>query len=402
MTTLACLSGRSPVVLWGLSATTRMERLLAALGDVHRVDDLHGVDPDARVLLLRADYLFEVRTLSALLKRPGTLLVHDQDVAAACVPGRDAEAALAVLEGRSGMDDAGVAFQRVGAGALEAFEGVLRKAEPPLALPVTQGRRSALESQLYGVAYKGITDLVTKFWWPRPAKHVVRWCADHGVTPNLVTFIGFVLMLAAAYFFLEGQYLAGLLAGWIMTFLDTVDGKLARVTVQSSRVGHIFDHGMDIVHPPFWYLLWGMSLAGGELLGLSLGIYYALIFGGYVAGRLVEGAFHALGSASMFAWRPFDAYFRLITARRNPCLILLTLGWAFARPDLGFIAVALWTAGTSAVLIVRLGYATAVRTTQGPLESWLADPVRAQREHPRAYATFSGTRRAYFSTRSSG
>ena len=52
----------------------------------------------------------------------------------------------------------------------------------------------------------------------------------------MVTSIGLVLVIAACYLFLNGHYLAGLLAGWIMTFLDTVDGKLARVTVQSTQV----------------------------------------------------------------------------------------------------------------------------------------------------------------------
>src|SRR3546814_10539665 len=42
-------------------------------------------------------------------------------------------------------------------------------------------------------------------------------------------------------------------------------------------------------------------------------------------------------------WRPFDSRFRLITARRNPNLILLTLSVLIGRPDLGIIWVAVWT-----------------------------------------------------------
>ena len=45
-----------------------------------------------------------------------------------------------------------------------------------------------------------------------------------------------------------------------MTFLDTVDGKLARVTVNSSYFGHLFDHAIDLISPPFWYLIWGLGL----------------------------------------------------------------------------------------------------------------------------------------------
>ena len=42
-----------------------------------------------------------------------------------------------------------------------------------------------------------------------------------------------------------------------MTFLDTVDGKLARVTLTSSPFGNVLDHSLDLIHPPFWYWAWG-------------------------------------------------------------------------------------------------------------------------------------------------
>jgi phosphatidylglycerophosphate synthase len=237
---------------------------------------------------------------------------------------------------------------------------------------------------------------VTKFVWPRPARVVVGWCARLGITPNRVTGLSFALMLLACYLFAEGQFALGLAAGWIMTFLDTVDGKLARVTVQSSRFGHLFDHGMDLLHPPFWYYLWGTALVGyDDLLGLDLATLNTLIIGGYVLGRAVEGVFHGLGDSSIFSWRPFDAYFRLITARRNPCLILLTVSAFAGRPDWGLVAVALWTAGTSAVLCVRLLMGLVARLRSGRLNSWLADPETAASRHARAYRLFSGTQSAY-------
>ena len=45
---------------------------------------------------------------------------------------------------------------------------------------------------------------------------------------------------------------------------DSVDGKLARVTFTSSKIGEILDHGLDIVHPPIWYMAWGFALGGGS------------------------------------------------------------------------------------------------------------------------------------------
>ena len=85
-----------------------------------------------------------------------------------------------------------------------------------------------------------------------------------------------------------------------------------------------------------------------------------------------------------------------MTARRNPCLIILTLGLAAGRADLAFLGVVAWTLASSAILLLRLLYAAGVRWRSGrPLDSWLKDSARAEREHPLSWQTFSATRGAY-------
>ncbi len=388
--------GDPQIRLWGLTPRERLTRQTRHVADAIPIDDLRAVPPDASVLAVAAAYVVEIRTLRSLIGHPGTLLrcAADQQLAAAFVSADQAEAACALLRGDLAAVPAGMRV--VDPSNLDAFDGVLRRSSPPLLEPVSERERGRLENLLYGHAYRGITDLVTKWFWPRPAKHAVHWLADHGATPNMVTSIGILLMLLAAVLFYQGHYALGLAAGWIMTFLDTVDGKLARVTVQSSRLGGALDHGMDILHPPFWYIFWGMSLPHFDTtLGLDRVDYYWMIVIGYVGGRLFELLFDLLGSASIFTWRPFDAYFRLVTARRNTCMILLTLAVAVGRPDWGFVSVALWTALTTVVLGLRLVHGAIVRAMHGPLRSWLSDPEQAAREHPRAYRQFSVTRSAY-------
>ena len=389
--------GDSQVSLWGLDATLRLERQLAAFTEFTRLDTLDGKSLNHPVLVVSAGYLFEPKTLEGLVAAGFNALrcADDGAIAAVYAPADRATAAAQAIVEQSSSD-----FGVLGVEDLASFDGFLRKVEPPLLAKVDSTSAPRLESVLYGNAYKGITDLVTKWWWPRPARVVVGWCAHAGISPNAVTLFGAALMLASCWLFYEGYYLLGLLGGWVMTFLDTVDGKLARVTIQSSKLGHVLDHGMDIIHPPFWYVFWGLSLpavnAGFEpWLGLSINGWCVLVVGGYIAGRLLEGAFHALGDCSMFAWQPFDAYTRLITARRNPCMILLTLSVFVGRPDGGFYAIVLWTLFSSLVMVVRLGQAAVDRAKNGPVQSWLADPEAAAREHPGAYATFSGTRSAY-------
>ena len=396
MTIHALVLEQTPVKLWGLTARERLRRQLKEAGDVKLLGSEAELPSSGRLLLLNGHFLFEVRTLAGLLGKNNVMLVHPDKgrVAAAVV---DAGRLEAVRDCVSGKHEASCdGLESITPVDLAAFNEALRSAQTPFLEPVTEEGKPELESRLYGNAYRGITDLVTKFLWPRPAKQGVRLAAGLGISPNMVTTVGLVLTLAACYFFWQGQYFAGLAAGWLMTFLDTVDGKLARVTVQSSKFGHLYDHLIDLIHPPFWYIYWGMSLTGlGPVLGFCQQEMYWLIISGYVGGRIVEGLFPLLGDCTIFTWRPYDAWFRLITARRNPCLIILTASAVVGRPDWGFIAVTFWTVLTTLLMVLRLIQGLVTRLRGGPLQSWLSADDVASGKNAAAYRVFGSTRGAY-------
>jgi hypothetical protein len=394
MTIFALILEETSVKLWGLSASERLRRQLKEAGGVKLVASLAELPHSGQILLLNGRYLFEVRTLAGLMTKSNSLLncAEDGGVAAAIVDASNVDAARDCMTGATKA----ASLELITPADLSAFNEALRSAQTPFLEPVSEGRKPELENRLYGNAYKGITDLVTKFLWPRPAKKAVHVAANLGISPNMVTTLGLVLVLAACYLFLHGQYFAGLLAGWMMTFLDTVDGKLARVTVQSSKFGHLYDHLIDLFHPPFWYVYWGMSLSGLEpVLGFDQDQMYWLIIIGYVAGRIVEGIFPLLGNCTIFTWKPFDAWFRLVTARRNPCLIILTASAVIGRPDWGFLAVTFWTVLTTILMMVRLLQGLVARIRGGPLQSWLSADDVASGPNAQAYRIFGSTRGAY-------
>lgn len=391
------LKETSSTRLWGLSSPERLRRQLREMGGVSWLSDAESLPVAGWLLLLDGRYLFEIRTLQGLLEHPNSVLFSSVDgkPAAALVEATRAKEVMAYLAQPASQEPPD-GLQQLHPHDIVAFDETLRSAREPLLEPVNAARRSELENLLYGNAYRGITDLVTKFVWPRPARTLVHWCANLGLTPNMVTSFGLGLVIAACYLFLQGHYISGLAAGWLMTLLDTVDGKLARVTIQSSPFGHLFDHGIDLLHPPFWYIFWGMSLGALQpVFGMDLSAMSWLLVGAYVLGRVAEGLFPLLGECSIFTWRPFDAWFRLVTARRNPCLIILTLSVLLNRYDWGFIAVAGWSALTTAVLIVRLLQGLSARVLRGPLKSWLSEDQVATGPHARSFRVFAGTRGAY-------
>jgi len=403
MTIYALVSEKSPVRLWGLSSKQRLQRQLKAIGkessgqfnDIQWLRNAEDMPDDGNILLLNGTFLFENRTLKGVLGQFNSILQHsNKTTAAAFVDAGRLQDVLTCMKNPGRRLPEGLQVLRTS--DMEAFDESLRRSTIPLLEPVSVERKSELENRLYGNAYRGITDLVTKFVWPKPAKRAVHLCANLHISPNMVTSLGLLLVVAACYLFLNGYYGWGLLAGWIMTFLDTVDGKLARVTIQSSKFGHLYDHAIDLFHPPFWYIFWGMSLINFQpLLGQGSEQMYWIIVIAYVAGRVVEGLFPLLGSCSIFTWRPFDAWFRLVTARRNPCMILLTLSLLIGKPEWGFIAVTFWSALTSVLLVLRLLQAAVVRLTRGPLSSWLSAGNVATGSNAYSYSIFGATRGAY-------
>ncbi len=357
--------GSGEARIWGMTGAERLRRIFVRAG----LEPAQDVDPDgnATVVAARADWVVDENLIKALVARPGAVLTDAEGRAvAAHVPAAAAAAACAALA--AGADPPGL--DRLNALDL-AYNSALRKRESPVIQPLDPANVRAVEARLFKGSYKGVTDLVTKHVWPVPARIVTRWCALARMTPNQVTLIGLVLTIAAFVLFWRGHFGWGLACGWLMTFLDTVDGKLARVTLTSSKIGNVLDHGIDLIHPPFWWWAW---LVGGQASGHPVaapGLILWIVAGGYVAQRLEEGVFLKLfNGLEMHAWRPFDSWFRLITARRNPNLILLTIASLAGRPDLGLLAVAAWTAICLLVHLVQILQALAAPRER--VVSWLA------------------------------
>ena len=333
-------------------------------------------------IFVRADAVLDPPLIRALREHPGLVLLADnRDVPLAVVspPGKE-DAALSLLEAetaetaRERARSEGFIVRRPGELGVN-FWKALRKREAPYALILSPEKKGDVEWRVFMGTYKGATDFVTKRLWPVPAFYVTRWLAEKTpVTPNMVTTLSALLVIIAFFLFWNGHYASGLLAAWLMTFLDTVDGKLARTTLTSSHWGNIFDHGIDLVHPPFWYWAWAMGLDdyGLPLPQQTLYLALAVIIGGYVLQRIIEGVAIAWLGMEIHIWRPIDTFFREITARRNPNLVILTFFAFMQRPDLGLLAVAWWTGICLILHGIQIIQALIEKRRKGELVSWMA------------------------------
>ena len=375
-TPVLCIVSAPEQKLWALTLAERLIKQFAKAGLNKTVSEDAAAQHNGPVILVRGDVVIDQPLIPVLLKRPNFLLLSDDaenpHPVAACVRGADVSTVLEVLRGTRPLGDAKL-LARAPSQLDMNFWKSLRKRETPYAMIVSVKNKSAVEWRMFMGTYKGATDLITKHLWPIPAFHATRFLAPRGITPNMVTTIAAVMTVLAFWFFLKGQFIPGLLAAWAMTFLDTVDGKLARTTLTSSKWGDIFDHGIDLIHPPFWYTAWGFGLlaTGTDWSNQVFWTVIAAILGGYILQRAIEGIAIKWLGLEIHIWRPIDTIFRQITARRNPNLILLTLFTALAKPDWGLLAVALWTVICLGLHAFQMFQAFRAKGNASTLTSWM-------------------------------
>jgi len=365
--------GSNPTRLWGLDIAERTRRIARAANLGFAAAAGKGLAGGPR-LLVNAAFAADPAWLRHAAAVPGFCLTLDgvPALARAETPGEADRLRQAMLAGEPSPPPGALAYE-----AGPTIENKqLRKRETPFVIALTPANLRRIERASYFGAYKGVTDLLTKYLWPEWALVLTRIAARLGMTPNMVTAVGAVLCVAATFAFAGGRYWLGLALGLGFMVLDTVDGKLARCTITSSWWGNVFDHGLDLVHPPFWWWFWATGLVHWELAydRTTFWLVQAAIQGGYLVQRLIEGAFMRLyGGMHIHVWERFDSAFRLVTARRNPNMVILFVSLLVQRPDWGLIGVALWTVASCLVHAVRLAQAMALSGRGRAITSWLAD-----------------------------
>jgi len=171
MTMHAFIFAETDVELWGLSTRRRLERILKKLGVECWIGRPVAPAGDS-ILLLRGDYLYDERLVQSMTKRHGTVLQIATEAGkrsiAAHVAAEDGPAVRDLLDGKKGAED----FPSLSFETPQTLSGhyqmKLRKIDSPYLLPISEENKRQLEKRLFSGSYKGVTDLVTKWVWPRP------------------------------------------------------------------------------------------------------------------------------------------------------------------------------------------------------------------------------------------
>ena len=183
---------------------------------------------------------------------------------------------------------------------------------------------------------------------------LVFWLSYTRITPNQVTLATGAVGALVALLFLSGWLRLGALLTYAAATLDGVDGKLARTTLQFSRVGEL-EHVLDFFMEQSWYLTITLYLVtltgeprlwwvGGSLMGCDLLV--KILYG---CGRLLFGKqLEELGD--------FDRTFRRFGGRRNIYMAVLCIGFWLGFPPPALLLTAAWAVITLAVHVSRIAY----------------------------------------------
>ena len=214
-------------------------------------------------------------------------------------------------------------------------------------LPVaTDGDAAAGWRVLLDYVDKRTKDLPATYFDPWLENPLVRVFAATSVSPNQITLATTVLGFIVAWLFATGTLRIGILLAIVVEVLDGVDGKLARIKHQTSKVGE-FEHVLDTIYELSWYLGLGWHLgSAGWPWAWPVAVAFCFVD---VADNLAYWLFSRRCGGNLDEASAFLTCFRLVAGRRNIYAWLCLPAIYMGLPQFGFAAAAAWAAITAAV-----------------------------------------------------
>jgi 1L-myo-inositol 1-phosphate cytidylyltransferase / CDP-L-myo-inositol myo-inositolphosphotransferase len=226
--------------------------------------------------------------------------------------------------------------------------------------PSLSNRRLA-ERVLLDSIQKGPPDIPAWFHAPIETFLVSRLC-KMPITPNQLTLFCNVVAWTVTILLITGHVAWGLGLAVIVGVLDGLDGKLARLKLETSKAGKL-EHLFDALFENSWWLALAWHLiASGKLPDAFA--YLGLLIGAEVLNALTRASIVRYYGKSISELGPFDRIFRLVGGRRNIYVWILTLGLIYGTLAGAFKLIAWWEAVTAVIQLARAAWALLVLPTQ--------------------------------------
>jgi 1L-myo-inositol 1-phosphate cytidylyltransferase / CDP-L-myo-inositol myo-inositolphosphotransferase len=201
---------------------------------------------------------------------------------------------------------------------------------------------------------KGPPDIPAWFHAPIETFLVSRLCKTP-ITPNQLTLFCNVVAWTVTILLVTGHVAWGLGLALVVGVLDGLDGKQARVKLETSKAGKL-EHFFDALFENSWWiaLAWHLTVSGKLPDAFS---YLGLLIGAEVLNALARGSIVRHYGKSIAELGPFARIFRLVGGRRNIYVWILALGLICGTLAGAFKLIACWEAVTAAVNLARAAWA---------------------------------------------
>jgi len=331
------------------------------------------VASDRRVLIVFADFYCDERLLRSLIDAQTNSAVIDSDppsIIAPLLENSDTHssspllcAALLSSEWLSRKNRDGTLMEEitsdltagrvapVDAAREQAYVGSMRRSMRPVFFPAPSlEHRPLAERLLRDATQKGALDFPALVHAP-----IEKWLVSHlcrtTITPNQITLGTGVLGLGVTLLYAGGYLWAGVLLALVIGILDGIDGKLARLKAQTTRLGKK-EHDLDYLIETSWWAALAYHFHATSQIRYAYLIFFAFFVFDRLE-RLAKKAVQRRIGRNLDDFAPFDRLVRFVAGRRNIYTWLFTFFLVIGAPATGFIWLCFWGMASAVIHILR-------------------------------------------------
>jgi len=312
-----------------------------------------------RLLVLPGNSYYDVRLIDALLHAPESAQLVDSDPPEAVRPlladcrrnGGGCVSGAAIVASNELESLAKGKLTAIDAAAVPSYLRGMRRHIRPVFFPAPTPEHRALARRIiFDSAQKGTLDIPAILQSP-VEDWILHGLCRSSITPNQITLFGFIVALLATVLFASGHLVWGMIPALAIGVIDGLDGKQARVKVETTPGGK-FEHSLDFVFETSWWAALAYWFQrSGQLPGAWW--FFGLILGSHVLDLLAKLVAYLRIGRELDDYSPFDRAFRLIGARRDIYIWSLAVGLLFGAAGSTYVLCAWWGVITAGVYMIR-------------------------------------------------
>ena len=204
--------------------------------------------------------------------------------------------------------------------------------------PSPNGKNRELAKRvLFDSAQKGTLDIPALCHAPIETFLVSRLCKT-GITPNQLTLLCNIVAWVVTLLLATGHLGWGLGLALVVGVLDGLDGKQARIKIETTKSGKI-EHWFDALFEMSWWIAiaWHFRISGQLPTAFD---YLLLLLAAEGVDGLAKGSVYFTTGQVIDELGRFERFVRLVGGRRNVYVWILTIGFLLGAPAKAFIFMA--------------------------------------------------------------